>query len=323
MQPTRHQALAVLVSLGSICVTACAQTLAELTDVLAAAATVDDPAVGIDGSKSPTYRAYERWRSLATQQQLREFTAHQSPNVRAYAVLALVATGAECDWKALVMERLFDVAEVTRFEGCCQSKQKVGDVCFTAVRGKLSDDEVLDLAGVMLQKDCPLYAREWALRTLRFRDGMLHVVRRLAKAGDGPAAIALARYGLAPDVPILIQHLQASDPFDRNTQFLAAAIHRDAQLLAPLIAIEGAARKRIAEDNPSRLRFWLQAIAAQDSAEAASCLLRFLRTTRPEAPFKERDLLDTFEAVLAEHPANAAFDGVREELTSRKAAARR
>jgi hypothetical protein len=315
--------LALLVSLGSICALARGQTLAELTDVLAAAATVDDQAVGDDGSKSATYRAYERWRSLATQKQLRELTSHQSPNVRAYAVIALVETDAECDWKNLVRERLFDVAEVTRFEGCCQSKQKVGDVCFTAVRSKLSDDEVLDLAEVMLQKNCPLYAREWALRTLRFRDGMLHVVRGLAKAGDGPAAIALARYGLAPDVPILIQHLRAADPFDRNTQFLAAAIHRDPQLLPPLLAIEGAARKRIEADNPSRLRFWLQAIAAQHSAGAAQFLLQFLRSTRSEDPFREKDLLETFEAVLAEHGEDAAFRGVREELAARKAAARR
>lgn len=319
---TSKQTLAVLVSLSSLCATASGQTLAELTGVLAAAATVDDEAVGFAGSKSDTYRAYERWRSLALAKQLREFTSHASPNVRAYAVLALVATEAECDWKALVQERLFDVAEVTRFEGCCQSKQKVGDVCFTTLRGRLSDDEVLDLAEVMLQKDCPLDAREWALRTLRFRDGMLHTVRKLAKSGDGPAAIALARYGLAADVPILIQHLQAGDPFERNTQFLAAAIHRDPQLLAPLLALEGAARKRLAADNPSRLRFWLQAIAAQRSDEAAQFLLRFLRTTRSEEPFREKDLLDTFEAVLAEQDREA-FRSVREELATRKTAARR
>ena len=323
MQAPRHQTLAVLVSLGSFCAAARGQSLAELTEVLAAAATVDDRAVGDDGSKSATYRAYEWWRDLATQKQLRGLTSHQSPNVRAYAVIALLETDAECDWKTLVRERLFDVAEVTRFEGCCQSKQKVGDVCFTTGRSKLSDDEVLDLAEVMLQQDCPLYAREWALRTLRFRDGMLHVVRGLAKAGDGPAALALARYGLAPDVPILIQHLRAADPFDRNTQFLAAAISRDPQLLAPLTAIEGAARKRIETDNPSRLRFWLQAIAAQSSAEAAAFLLRFLRSTRSGQPYREKDLLDTFEAVLAEHEADDAFRGVREELAARKAAARK
>lgn len=312
----------MLVSLA-VCATACGQTLAELTQVLAAAESVDDAAVGYAGSKSDTYRAYERWRSLATTKQLRELTSHASPNVRAYAVLALVATEAQCDWKALVLERLSDVAEVTRFEGCSRSKQKVGDVVFTTLRGRLSDDELLDVAEVMLQKNCPLYAREDVLRTLRFRDGMLHVVRALAKGGDGPAAIALARYGLAPDVPILVQHLQAGDPFDANTQFLAAAIHRDPQLLAPLIALEGAARKRIASDNPSRLRFWLQAVTAQRSAEAAEFLLRFLRATRPADPFRENDLLDTFAAVLAEHPDEGAFRGVREELAARKAAARR
>ena len=35
------------------------------------------------------------------------------------------------------------------------------------------------------------------MRTPRFRDGMLHVVRGLAKKGDGPAMIALARFGIS------------------------------------------------------------------------------------------------------------------------------
>jgi len=42
-----------------------------------------------------------------------------------------------------------------------------------------------------------------------------------------------------------------------------------------------------------------------------------------EDSFREKDLLDTFAAVLAAHPECRAFRGVREELATLKAATRK
>jgi hypothetical protein len=317
MNPT----LAFWLAMSSLPALLPAQTLAELTAVLARAASVDDEAVGFAGATSDTWRAYERWRGLATGEELRELTRHEHPNVRVYAVRALVETGAATDFVAIMKERLVDAAAVTTFSGCTLQQQLAGDVVFTTLRPRLTDEQMLDLAEALLAQQSPLAAREWVLRNLRLRDGMLHRVRALAKGGDGPAAIALARYGLPGDVPILIQHLRAEDPFATNTQFLAAAIHKDAKLLAPLVDLEAAASARIEHDNPSRLRFWLQAIAAQRSAEAGRFLLRFLQDTRPADPFREKDLLGTYKQVLVEHAACPEFEAVRAELQRRHAAA--
>lgn len=297
-----------------------AQTLAELTATLAAARTVDDAMVGEDGGKSPTYAVYERWRDRASQAELLAAVAHEAPTVRAYAVRALVEREAVVDWPRILRGFLRDTAIVTTFRGCCLAEQKVGDVMFDTVRPRLTEDQLQDFAEAAIRGQSPLYAREWALRNLRLRDGMLHEVRALAENGDAPAGIALARYGLAAEAKILAALLRDDGaPFDENAQFLAAAIHRDPALLAPLLALEHAAKRRIGIDNPSRLRFWLQAIAAQRSEPAGAFLFRFLRETRPENEFKERDLVRTMTAALEPHVGVAFFASVHDELARRRA----
>lgn len=296
------------------------QDLAELTTRLGNAATLDAAMVGDDGDRSDTYRTFERWRDLASTEQLVTFTRHGSPIVRGYAVRALVQLEASVDWPPLLRALLRDTAEVTTFSGCCQAQQMVGDVCFEDVRPQLTDAQILDFAEAAIREHSPLYAREWALRNLRLRDGMLHVVRDLATNGDAPAAIALARYQLPVDVPILVRLLQRKDPWDETAQYLAAAISADPRLLPPLIALEPAARARIASDSPSRIRFWLQAIAAQRSDAAGAFLARFLTEVHPELPFRERDLLATMAEALQPYGDTAALAAVREQLARRQAA---
>ena len=299
------------------------QTLAELTAQLAGAETVDGSMVGDDGHESDTWRAYEKWRGLATVAELRELTKHTSPVVRAYAVRALVEIEAPVDFAAIAAERLMDVAKVTTFEGCCRAEQFVGDVILATMRPRLSPEQILDLAEALIGKHSPLHAREWSLRTLRLRDGMLHTVRTMAANGDAVAGIALARYALPVDAKVLAKLLQTEAPFDDNAWFIAAEVHRDPSLLAPLVAIEGKARSRMATDNPSRLTSWLQAIAAQQSPEASAFLLRFLQGNRLADGFKEKDLLNTYKQALVAYPQCSAFDAVRTELKQRIAASRR
>jgi hypothetical protein len=309
----------IALALG-LAVAAPAQSIADLTTQLAKAATVDAAMVGDDGGKSDTYRTYEHWRDRATVAELKEFTHHTSPIVRTYAVRALVELDAEVDWPAILQGFLRDTIEVTTCSGCCRAKEQVGDVVFGDVRPRLTAEQVQDFAEAAIRGNSPLYAREWALRNLHLRDGMLHVVRGLARAGDAPACIALARYRLPVDVPVLIALLRRAEPFDENAQFLAAAEHGDPQLLAPLIALEGAATRRLQQDNPSRLRFWLQAIAVQQSEPAGAFLDRFLTATHPGSDFREGDLLATMADTLQPYPDVAAFTAVRAELARRQAA---
>src|SRR5262245_10436577 len=294
-----------------------AQTFDDLTATLAAAETLDSSMVGDDGAKTATWFAFQKWLAVATAAQLRAATDHTSPVVRCYAVRGLLAKEADVDWVALMTQHLADQAEVTARSGCETTKEFAGDVMFADLRPHLTEPQLLDLAESMLAKHSPLYARQWALRNLRFRDAMLHDVRRLAEGGDAAAAIALARYRLPTDVPLLVKRLQCDDPFDDNTQFLAAAAHGDPRLLAPLLAIEGKARARLSQEYAARLRFWLAAIAAQRSAEAAQFLLRFLQVTKGDDR-RYRDLAETYQEVLAPYADCAAFAALRAGLPARE-----
>lgn len=289
--------------------------LRQVVARLARAQTLDDAAIGIAGTKSDTYRAYERLRQLADGDQLRALLRHDKPVVRGYAALALAESKAAIDWKALLVAHLADTALLMTFEGCIQATQMYGDYLFDLVRehGLLRDDDWLDLGELLVQRRSPLDARPWALRTLRFRDGLLPDIRALAQAGDGPAAIALARYGEGQDVPILIAHLRQPDPFEDNCRFLAATISHDPRLLPVLTSLESAAAERLTRDNPLRLRFWLEAIAVHRNQEAADFLLRFLRR-RLESEWKRKNLRDTYAEVLAPHAEIEVFAALRAEL---------
>jgi len=299
-----------------------AQSLEELTARLATAATLDGPMVGEDGAKSDTWRTYERWRDLATIDELRRFTRHASPMVRGYAVRALVAADAAVDFATVAADHLLDDAKVTTFDGCCQAEEMIGDVIVDFVRPKLSTEQVLDLGEALLAKKSPLFACEQALRTLRFRDAMLHTVRALVDGGSATAAIALARYRLQPDAARIASLLRTDRPFADNAWFEAAAIHGDPSLLEPLVAIEGKARRHVESDNFHRLFSWLRAIAAQQSAEAAAFLVRFLAETTTGTPFRERDLLDTMKRAISDWPRCPAFDELRAALQRRHANAK-
>lgn len=297
--------------------TSTAQTLAELTERLSKAESVDDEAVGDGGDKSDTWRTYEKWRAAATVAQLREFTRHDSPIVRAYGVRALVETEADVDFAAIAAEHVTDTAEVMTFQGCCKAKQAVGDVILEVLRPKLGEGAMLDLAEILIAKKSTLCAREWSLRVLRLRDGMLHTVRDLATAGDRPALIALARYRLAPDVPLLAKCLRVEDPFADNCAFAAAEIHADPALLGPLLALEGKARRRLEAEYPVRLESWLRAVAAQRSADAGALLKRFLEETPVGEKWREQELCTVWKRALAPQADCAALGDARTALQRR------
>lgn len=296
------------------CAPLAAQTTAELVEQLAHAASLDDRFVGDDGDRSPTWRLYEQLLAKATAAELLPLTRHQSPIVRGYAVRAIVERGDRVDTKQLMLEHKDDVAEVTTHSGCCKAQEKIGDVIFATLRPQLDQEQLLDVAEALVRGNSPLYARQWALRNVRFRDGMLHDLRHRVKDGEAEAIIALSRFQLAPDLTLLIRQLQKPQPFDDNCAFLAAAIHPDPQLLPALRAILPAARQRLQGDNAHRLRFWLDAIAAQPS-QAAAALLQDAFEQVPTTDYKRRDLAATFTEVLQAHP-EPVFDGVLEAVAA-------
>lgn len=301
--------LSLLLSFVPLAAPLAAQDVPGLVAALAKAESLDDDAIGIAGSKSDTYKLYEQLLAKATPEQLLELARHQSPIVRGYAVRGLCTMPARVDLKQLMLDHLRDTAEVATFQGCIQSKEPIGDVMFACVRPHLGKEELLDVAEALVRSGSPLFARQWALRNVSFRDGMLHELRKLAKAGEAAAGIALARFRLQPDVDVLQQLLQQPEPFADNCQYLAASAFPDPQLLPALRALLPAARQRLGGDNAYRLRFWLDAIAAQGSAPAAQLLQDVLEQV-PPTDHKRADLARTLLEVLASHP-QPQFDGVR------------
>ncbi|MFO1078671.1 MAG: hypothetical protein U1E73_13185 [Planctomycetota bacterium] len=288
------------------------QEVAELVAKLAAAATLDEAMVGEDGARTDTYRIYEQLRGRARVAELRALLVHDSRIVRGYAARALAEIGADVDWRALVTAHLADTTTVRTRGGCSVQDEPFGDWLFALgeQRQLLAGEALLDVAEQLVREKSPLYARERCLRQLRFRDGMLHEIRALARAGDGPALIALARFGLAGDVPLVVERLHAERPFADNCAFLAAALLRDARILDALAELEPRAREHIAADIPERLRFWLAAIVAQDSAGAAALLLRVARWPLADAA-KQKGLRETLRGALAPVAAREVFAEVR------------
>lgn len=295
-------------------------SIAELVDTLAAAETLDGPAIGDDGIRSDTWKTYERLRSQASAAELTALLEHASPIVRCYALRALLENETKTDWPTILRAHSRDTAEVMQFEGCGKMRWAAGDVMVGFVRDHkaMTDAQWREFGAVLIREKSPLSTREWALRSLTFGDDLLHEIRALAKAGDPPAAIALARYRIAKDQPILIEHLQRPEPFDQNCSFLAAELSGSKDLLPALQAIVPAATHRLANDNAYRLRFWLQALAAQKSDAAVATLVAFLRDA-PGTDHKRKDLQKTYCELVEALPADPVFAPLRAALsTARK-----
>jgi len=293
-----------------------AQTLAELTDTLAKAETLDDEAIGDGGEKSATYRTYEQFRDLATREELITRLLHKSPIVRGYAARALADKKEKVDWLAVLRAHAADLQEVGTFRGCVKAQERLGDVLIDLARERklLSDEQWLDLAETLVQQKSQLAARDGLLRTLKLRDGMLHTLRDLAKGGDRSAHIALARYGIQKDLPLLVDFLRSKDALQGNEALLAAQLHPDPTLLHVLEEIEPAVWKRVEAGSSVQMREWLAAIAAQQSAGAGTLLAGFLQRAGEAHPASMREVLQHLKAALVPYPNCAALEPVREQL---------
>jgi hypothetical protein len=288
-----------------------AQATSELIDQLAKAKRLDHSSTGEGGEKSDTYKTYELLAAKATADELLGLASHQSPIVRGYAVWALSERQAKIDWKKLVLDHLDDTVVIEERVGCCGNDQEIGDVIFLAARAHLEQKQLLEIAERMVAGSCPPRARKWVLMNVSFGDGMLPVLRQLARSDDAAATVALARYHLDADVPILVQQLQQHDPFDDDTKFLAAAVSKDARLLLPLRNLLPDVRDFAASHTEDKLQPWLDAIAAQETVAAAALLQDvFDQATRDDARAR---LAAVIAAVLKAHPATV-FDAIRTKV---------
>lgn len=293
-----------------------AQTLDDLVATLARAESLDDEAIGIAGEKSATWRTYEQLRDRASRAQLEQLLGHDGPVVRGYAHRALADRQEDVDWPALCKARLTDTTPVFTFEGCVRAERKLGDVVLDLARHRqlLSAAQWLELGELLVKRKSPLDARDRALRELKFGDGMLHTLRALAAGGDGAAHVALARYRIAKDLPLLVAWLSRKAAFDDTTAFLAAQQFPDPSLLRVLIGLEPHARSKVAEGLPHRLREWLAAFAAQRSAGAAEFLVGFLQRTPADDAGRHRQVVTLLQEVVAAAGDEPSLAPVRAEL---------
>jgi len=278
-----------------------AQSVDDLADRLAAAGTYDDET--ISDEPSPVFVDYLRLRTTASSSQLVRLADHESPVVRCYAVRALIDTEATEHLPAILAQHSRDTAKVQVRSGCTRYEQEVGDVMFDAARDRLTDEQLRDLGEHYVRTDSPLYAREWCLRSLGWREGMHAALRRMAAAGDSPALVALARFGDPVDVAVLADALRRLSTFDENCQFLAAEVSRDPRLLPALTDLAPVARLRLQRDVPQRLRFWLRAIAAQASTDAAAFLIHFVDAKPIDDPRRAEQLCAVVHEAAAAHPS--------------------
>lgn len=291
--------------------------IAPLVESLSKAESLDDEAVGEGGTKSDTYKTYEKLRERAKREDLLGLLEHDAAIVRGYAFRALFDRKEVVDWPALLRARAQDKAKVATFQGCIRGEQMLGDVVIDWAREHrlLTEEQWLDFSEHLVAAKSPLHAREQVLRSVRFRDGMSDAIRALARGGDGPALVALARYRQVKDLSLLATSLSRSNVFDDTNAFLAAQANPDPSLLPTLVDLQGKARTQIAGGLVPHVREWLAAIAAQRSPTAGQFLARFLAETPADA--HERELLQAVKGVLAPFGGDAVFADLREELKRR------
>ena len=286
------------------------QDFTELTTKLAAQPGYHDSMVGHAGVESDIFKLYKAWRAAATEQGLLDATEHASAVLRCYAVRGLTEVEAEVDYAAIMRARLTDTDTVMTFCGCCLAKRSVGDVVFELLRTHVPAEQLQDLAETLVTSNSPLDARNWVLRELRLHDRMLHAVRRLAQRGDRTAAVALARYQLRVDLPV-IRRMLGDDPFRDDDAFRAAEAFPDPSLLPLLTRHDSEARHLLGIRSAMSLRPWIKAIAAQQSEAAADYLLELLQTVDVSASRKSL-LKWAYKRAFQLYPDCKHFDELRE-----------
>lgn len=291
-----------------------AQSVAELVDTLAKASTLDDEAVGDGGEKTATYRAYESLRAAADAAGLSALLEHRSPIVRCYAARALAERKETVDWLAVLKAHALDVAPVTTFRGCVRAEEACGDVLVELVRERklLADALWTALAEHLVLQKSPLRARDHELRERTLGPALHAPLRELAAGGDGSAAVALARYRDAADVPVL-QKLLAGGGED-DGPFVAAAVFPGPVLREALCSRSDWFHQRLAKGAPAPLRAWLAALAAQQDAPAGAALAAFVRQVAEHEPDHLREVLLHTKAALVPFSGCAALEPVRDVL---------
>ncbi len=248
---------------------------------LRAANSLDDEAVGAAGMKSETYRSYEVLRDTAPAEALVALTGDKNAIVRCYALRALVEKHPRADLFAILKRHLDDVAKVDTFRGCMMAGEMVGDVMIREASARLDQQETGRLLGLLINKESELDARAGLMRTATVPVELLPDLRRLADEGDQNALIALARHNKQEDVARIEAALRSkfgSLHPDLLPAFRAATIHPDPKLLPALEALAPRARLELKQKAPQRLRFFFEALAAQESPRATEALGGLLDT---------------------------------------------
>jgi hypothetical protein len=190
--------------------------LTKVLAVLRAATSYDSEGVGFLGQKTPGYRAYEELRDRATATQLVRLTEDPRPLIRCYALRALAAGHPADVFDEAVARLRGDEAEIDRFQGCCLSIQKVGEIAADIARDR---EERVSLEELLIRGSPVDEGTEFLLRRWKLSPRCHERVRQLASAGSDEALIALARYRDEQDVEILQERLRAT----RNVACLLVA----------------------------------------------------------------------------------------------------
>ncbi len=270
--------LATASLLALFCVASPLDQVSDALRVLRATTFYTDGLIGFAGTEPPSVAAYERLAKHATWLQLEALTLDESPIVRCHAIRALAEYHPKYDLVPSLLGNLLDDARITRRSGCCISKQRIGDVMLSSVWNLLQSSQRLRLVEFMMATDSRLDMRDRALRSMRLPERMLPQLRKLARGGDGPATIAVARLQKPRDVALLQDLLLSPRSLvDLMDVLRAVRIHPHQQLEPALLARTNEAESLIRRRLPMRARFWIEAVAALRTERGTAVFATLLR----------------------------------------------
>lgn len=130
--------------------------------------------VGAGGQISPAWQHYQELKKNATADELTSLTKHKNAAVRCYAFQALAVKQSNKLF-SIVLDHLYDTAQVVTVSGCMVAKEMAGDYFIKIVTPKLIDlaahkltiEQRKKLDDILKSDDqITLYARESALHNL-------------------------------------------------------------------------------------------------------------------------------------------------------------
>ena len=275
--------------------------------------------VGLMGARTEQYKRYEQLQKSATTEELRALTDNNNAVVRCYAFQALVArkkTGVF----AILVNHLYDTANVRTFEGCIMNSEKAGDYFLKTVMppGSTSrkyaisnkEKETIDSILVFDDRIC-LNAKAETIKHLAPEKRYYNRLRELFLAGHNEyAIIPLSKYKKQCDTALIRSLLRDNVHLARYYGLWAIRNFPDKTFFPSICDIHNDAISTRGKVDPMTMRMLYQAIVQYQDIPSRKLIEKTLATVKGNA---RNTHIENIWIALSKYHYNV-YNGLLEQL---------